>query len=1282
MIQVVKESHIKTPVNQSLLFQFIIDGLDNESYLDINYELKKLLNEVESRIKMISYQYNDIISKSIVVILTPINPIESNEKYFQLCASILTLSESMNYPYIVSLSPTSSKASTKRASQYCLDESRTLMLNLFSGNRSLVKLIQDQKQAAKELNNVENFEEKLIPLLLQMLELYDEFDEDVIFDIVKNFNSLKQVAQYLKEQLDHQNSLKFGKYLEARQLELPEYIGHFINYKALKKLIKSLAVPQYGTSTELDIERTLQENKTSFFFRLERELEKVNAFYVEKESDLKIRLDILVGEKNNAITKNRLGSKTSIAYIKLYDGFKRFSRDLDRLEQFVELNQTGFSKVLKKWDKRSKSHTKELYLSKAISVQPVFNRDEISQLNDLCTNSLIELDEKAEGENSIRFDYESNLIDRQNSVSYSDFKNLQLNSLSKTPPNEKIDELSTGSKVAKIFVDDIEIDELYSEFLNIAYSSTVNNLLLPFINRIKNSPNSQFKLTRLFFLSIPTKVTDEILFQFYNESKNLINLSTVDELSKRTMIHEACTNIYEKRCFIVELGITNNLNLNKKDISGRVPLHYAAELGRIDLIKLLCDKPETLNFLNALDHDAMSPLLLAIDKNHIKTIETLIELGADPAPQNSETNPQYLPLNFACKSGNYEVAQLLLSHANVKRYQKDAEGLLPLHVVAKTGNFQLVSLLTSNDADPNALDGFNKWPPIFYSASEGHPRTTEALIKAGAEIEIKDEKNYTPLFYASWEGHVDVLNVLIDALQKKKHSKNILSPLKESNTLKIPPSPSLNAPTFQLSPENFNIDAIPDLSLPPPIIPLRRYGHNFLEKKIFVQLHFSLNRDSIIFNQDEVISSLPGRIVISSKISDVVPRNILLPVSDNDNTVAFQVDSLDKFSIDFEIFPSFGTKLIAKTSALSNVFNQVSNGGLNNHAILPLFDSRLRSVGELNFQFQIIHPYSGIPLEISKYDTYWKSTSGGNNIGNIQSSVLSFVTASSLSGDYVKINVTSLSDGTPIVCPSWNITVLDTLISLFNLTVDQLKAITNYSIDNFNIDKTSTKSPSFYKELKTLVDQNFILLDDFLKILPEFVNLDVEVLYPTESEIKSVPITLPEATKLDEFIDSILTFVFNHVREVRTTNAKKTRSLVFSSNNQSVCSILNWKQPNYPVLFNISGIHFNNDKFEVASANGYSNESVLREESTIRSLSEATRFSTLNNLLGIIVPHELLVLVPDLIDTIRSRGLILVGSRKGSKNFESEDYNSTTVKSDINGTRFEDILSFKGDIDM
>lgn len=1053
--------------------------------------------------------------------------------------------------------------------------------------------------------------------------------------------------------------MKFGKYLEARQLELPEYVGHFINYKQLKKLIKQLAdVPQFNNQ-DINIEKTLQDNKTSFFFRLERELEKVNSFYLEKESELKIRLDILIKKKNDAIKKNRLDSRESITYITLYDGFKRFARDLDRLEQFIELNQTGFSKVLKKWDKRSKSHTKELYLSKAISVQPVFNREKISKLNDLCSNSILELNAKVEGEDVIRFE-------SGNNNTTIEFSNLKVDNNKEIP------------------IDDFEIDELYSEFLTICDSSNADDLLIKFIQRIKNSINSSLKLSNLFFNSILTNISNDLLEKFYLQSKDLINLNYQDDISQKNLIHQVCCSNID-RIFIINLIINNKILdiLNKKDISGRLPLHYASELGKFQIIQLLASINETLENLNILDYDSMTPLLLAISKQHFNTTKTLLELGADPSPTNSEQSPQYLPLNYACYIGNYQIVELLLTYPKVyQNYQKDAEGLLPLHVVAKTGRWELIELLVSKNADPNEFDGFNKWTPIFYSVSEGHVKTTEKLIENGAKINIKNDKNNYPIFYAAWEGHVDVLNVLIKNL-------NLInfSPLKN---LSSPPNPITTSLT--LNPEIINIDTIPDLSLPPPIIPLRRYGHNFLEKKIFVQLQFDLGKSLLKLNELITTSSVPGRIVISSKVSDVVPRNLILPINDSNNLIAFQIDSLKNFQIDFEIFPSFGTKLICKTSALSNVFTNISNDGLKNFITLPLFDGRLKTIGELNFQFHIIHPYSGTPLEISKYDTYWKSTSGNNTVQN----VLSFVTASSLSGDYIKINVTLLSDGTPIVCPNWNLEILNTFIPLFQLSKDQFKKLINYdeSLVEFkeSIKEINNDTFKYLINLKNKLSKNYILLDDLLNIIPEFVNINLEILYPTEAEINQLPLNLPEFSDLNSFVDHLLTSIFNHVRQSRlTNNSKRTRSIVFSSNFQSVCSILNWKQPNYPVFFNISGIFYNNktENFSTSSANGFPIDIITNEDSTTRSIKEATKFATNNNILGLICPNELLKVIPDLVEVIRQRGLILVASERNENILNSNNHEEINknqlfngLNHDINGVRFGNILTFKGDIDM
>lgn len=150
--------------------------------------------------------------------------------------------------------------------------------------------------------------------------------------------------------------MKFGKHIQKRQLDIPEYAASFVDYKALKKLIKKLsatpvlAALHQGPNGEplQESQASLQANKATFFFRLERELEKVNTFYLQKEAELKLRLRTLLDKKAGVQSRATPASKLSSSYVTLDEGFRLFSNDLDKLQQFVEVNQTAFSKILKK----------------------------------------------------------------------------------------------------------------------------------------------------------------------------------------------------------------------------------------------------------------------------------------------------------------------------------------------------------------------------------------------------------------------------------------------------------------------------------------------------------------------------------------------------------------------------------------------------------------------------------------------------------------------------------------------------------------------------------------------------------------------------------------------------------------------------------------------------------------------------------------------------------------------------------------------------------------------
>ncbi|KAF9972975.1 Glycerophosphocholine phosphodiesterase [Actinomortierella ambigua] len=79
--------------------------------------------------------------------------------------------------------------------------------------------------------------------------------------------------------------MKFGKTLGRNQI--PEWSRHYLSYKGLKKEIKnSVAALACGESNHADI-------VTGFLFHLDREIEKVNGFFVYKRTELERRLRIL-----------------------------------------------------------------------------------------------------------------------------------------------------------------------------------------------------------------------------------------------------------------------------------------------------------------------------------------------------------------------------------------------------------------------------------------------------------------------------------------------------------------------------------------------------------------------------------------------------------------------------------------------------------------------------------------------------------------------------------------------------------------------------------------------------------------------------------------------------------------------------------------------------------------------------------------------------------------------------------------------------------------------------
>lgn len=730
--------------------------------------------------------------------------------------------------------------------------------------------------------------------------------------------------------------------------------------------------------------------------------------------------------------------------------------------------------------------------------------------------------------------------------------------------------------------------------------------LQDWISRLKESPDAGERFTRTFLAATP-EAPEESLNTLLESG--LVDIHAEDEINERNCLHEAAISGRDQ---VLNIALRSGVDVARVDVYGRTPLHYACMYGHVAMAGALMEsRPNTIDHL---DHDNFTPLIHAIVHHQFHCAQQLLAYGARIDP---ESESDHVPLNLACQYGSVTIANLLLEKQ--AKLLPDAEGLFPQHLVARSGQSpDTLLMLERYGADLDQRDKLYQWTPLFHAASEGRVDCIRTLLERGVDVQILDEKGFSAMYYATWEGHLQCMKLLsstdagiLDVPRlTTKHS--LISPVPESST-----------------PVPLDADGIPDLSLPPPIIPLRRYGHNFLDNKTFIQLSFeAVGSDAIVFYHD---SKYPAaRLTISSKSSDVIPRNIMLPIQEDFKIISFQIDNLDSFAIDFDIFPTFGSKVIARSVALPSLFSAIaSSSGL---CCLPLFDPRLRAIGQISFSFQVIKPFHGIPLDITHFATYWRATSQLDTHPN------AFITGSSLSGDYVQLFVQLTSDGVPVLYPRWSINHYGMEFPIVRMSLEQYLSLGSQHVSG---DEVLTTLPQKTVEdiagIHATLATSFVTLRDVLAYLPISMHVDIQVLFPTIAQERVLG--LSPSPNINNYADAILKDVFDHARSTKEQNSDFMRSIVFTSYNADICTSLNWKQPNYPVLLcNDLGA-----KREAATPGAIGPGAVVPSSGHhSMSVKEAVRIAQSNNFMGLVCSSRLLDMVPSLVESVKVAGLVLV----------------------------------------
>lgn len=1075
--------------------------------------------------------------------------------------------------------------------------------------------------------------------------------------------------------------MKFGKQIQAEQV--PGWSAYYLDYKFLKKIISSLAAnrpaseaaalalgirpadifnpsgsasaitvlptatqdvattPALGDAEQPPILSSLRQDddrgadfhahKAAFFFKLERELEKINTFYLQKEAELKLRLETLLSKRRAAALRglpdgNDGSTLNHVEWSAVEEGFRLLERDLGKLQHFIEINGTGFRKILKKWDKHSRSSTKELYLARQVEVQPVFNRQLISEFSDIVASSLLD-----------------------------------------------ITDLSTGLRFEGAAARDTLDLQLYVE--RNVYSGPFREFELDLRKAVENSDRSSIKdlvrhsdiltsqnggksdVTRVLWKVIvdaPPGLADLIL-----ESVGVpFDFNFVDDINGRTCLHEAAA---AGALRLVNLCLEKGSQKDKLDVYGRSALHYAAMHGHADVCKHLVEANVPPHVLDA---DNCSPLVYATLRGSVECVRYLVcEQCVSPSPE-SLVMDSLVPLSLASQLGHTDVVALLLKGG--AKCLPNTNGEYPIHLAAREGHADVCRLLL-DQGGWDFPDKYHEWTPLFHAARNGHVACLEVLLQTGTKVDRTDEFGHQAIHYAAWYGHRHCVQVLFAAIAKVPRTVSF----KRRSGL------SQSVVDMQIDME---ADAIPSLSLPPPIMPHRVYGHNYLDKNHLVTVTVGLPIPShskgggkgvklysrlseSVFTQSAYLPSLNRlKMVITAGPSvNAVPYTVSLPQKDVQDTFIFQTADLSVLSLEFSIYPNFGTKTIGRAVAHPSIFQFPGDRPIT----LSILDHRLHCIGEVTFSVTVTSPFQGVTLEVGgAVETYWKSLtlpqSGVLNpnprltlpwrhspkspdsihtspsIQSTTGSPIHTVTLSSLSGHYVHAVVQVTRDLHPVLYCNMLLPETPFDLRVADITLSQFEALANRLDHEEQLIRRVNSGQELHKVLPCLM----ISLSRFMQLLPAHLGLTLEVaLFPiTRASNQYTNYRLdPNAS-----VNAIL-------RTIRQTSSSlggafARRRIAFTSFSPQVCAALNWKQPNYPVFFSSRCGQIGEDPIVGSTPNPALRD--VGDDYYASSVAAGVEFAKMNNLLGIFFDSELLLQVPSLIQGIRDAGL-LVGIHGG-----------------------------------
>lgn len=171
-------------------------------------------------------------------------------------------------------------------------------------------------------------------------------------------------------------------------------------------------------------------------------------------------------------------------------------------------------------------------------------------------------------------------------------------------------------------------------------------------------------------------------------------------------------------------------------VSGLMPLHIAAEHGRLEVVEFLISKRVDVD---AGDNAGVKALHLAAINNHIEVAKALFAAGANPDLEDKSGDT---PLHWAATKGHEGMLELLiLKRANVNHLNRI--GWTPLLRAAYNGREQAIKVLVKHGASLVSRTSKEGNTPLHLACLMNHIASIQMILSLGSPMELVNKNGKT-----------------------------------------------------------------------------------------------------------------------------------------------------------------------------------------------------------------------------------------------------------------------------------------------------------------------------------------------------------------------------------------------------------------------------------------------------------------------------------------------------------------------------------------------------------